>query len=229
MEDRVTPHSDQKKDRRSVLRWAATAAAFSTAYGVDVSGLRLSSAFAQARTVDVGPGDIGILNFAYALEQLEAAFYTVVLQRPYRGMSSYEQQILTGVRDHEIAHRELFRSTLGASAIPDLEVTFNRVNFASRASVLGTARTFEDLGVSAYNGAGPYITNPFYLATAGAIVSVEARHAALIRDMISPYSSAFAGDDVVNRQGLDVTRVPSQVLPKAAPFILTPISANQLP
>ena len=217
------------QNRRSLLRWAAAAAVSATAFGVDVKGMKLSQAFAQRAGADVGSGDIGILNFAYALEQLEAAFYTIVLQNPYRGMSSYEEQILTGVRDHEIAHRELFRSTLGASAIPDLQVTFNRVNFTSRASVLGTAKTFEDLGVSAYNGAGPYLTNPFYLATAGAIVSVEARHAALIRDMLAPYSAAFAGDDVVNRQGLDVTRVPSQALPKAAPFIVTPVSASQLP
>ena len=28
--------------------------------------------------VDLGTGDIGILNYAYALEQLEAAFYTQV-------------------------------------------------------------------------------------------------------------------------------------------------------
>ena len=214
--------------RRRFFKWAAAAAVSATAYGVDVKGLGLSKAFAQAGA-DVGGGDIGILNFAYALEQLEAAFYTEVLSRPYRGMSDYEQQILTGIRDHEIAHRELFRSTLGPSAIPDLQVTFSRVNFASRASVLGTAKTFEDLGVSAYNGGGPYLTNPLYLATAGSIVSVEARHAALIRDMLAPYSRAFAGDDVVNRQGLDVTRVPSQVLPKAKPFILTPVSASQLP
>ena len=221
-------HAPKDYQRRSLLKWSSIAAVSATAFGVDVKSLGLSKAFAQAGA-DVGGGDIGILNFAYALEQLEAAFYTEVLERPYRGMSSYEEQILTGIRDHEIAHRELFRSTLGSAAIPDLQVTFSRVNFASRSSVLGTAKTFEDLGVSAYNGAGPYITNPFYLATAGSIVSVEARHAALIRDMLAPYSRSFAGDDVVNRQGLDVTRVPSQVLPKAAPFILTPVSASQLP
>lgn len=228
----MTSHdTDQRSgsDRRSLFKWAAAAAVSAAAFGVDVKGMKLAQAFAQRAGADVGPGDIGILNFAYALEQLEAAFYTTALQNPYRGMSDYEAQVLTGIRDHEIAHRELFRTTLGASAIPDLQVDFNRINFASRASVLGTARTFEDLGVSAYNGAGPYLQNPFYLATAGSIVSVEARHAALIRDMLAPYSRTFAGDDVVDRRGLDVSRVPSQVLPKAAPFIVTPINASQLP
>ena len=214
--------------RRTLFRWSAAAAAAAVAFGVDVRGLGLTSAFAQAGA-DVGGGDVGVLNFAYALEQLEAAFYTQVLATPYRGMGPYEQQVLTGIRDHEIAHRELLRGALGPSAIPDLQVDFSRVSFGSRASVLGTAKTFEDLGVSAYNGAGPYISNPSYLQTAGAIVSVEARHAALIRDMLNPYSTAFAGNDVVNAAGLDVARLPSQVLPKAAPFIVTPVSARALP
>ena len=35
---------------------------------------------------------------------------------------------------------------------------FTSINFADRASVLGAAKTFEDLGVSAYNGAGKLLT-----------------------------------------------------------------------
>ncbi|MGB7786940.1 MAG: ferritin-like domain-containing protein [Salinimicrobium sp.] len=34
-------------------------------------------------TFDLGSGDLGILNYAYALEQLEAAFYTNVLDGAY--------------------------------------------------------------------------------------------------------------------------------------------------
>ena len=216
-------------NRRSFLKYAAAAAAAASAFGVDVNGLQLSKAFAQAAAVDVGGGEFGVLNFAYALEQLEAAFYTQVLATPYAGMSAYEQQVLTGIRDHEITHRDTFKVALTILAIPDLTPNFSRVDFASRASVLGTARAFEDLGVSAYNGAGVYLGNPLFLALAGSIVSVEARHAALIRDMLRPYSTYFAGDDLVDRAGLEPARVPSQVLPIAAPYIATPISASQLP
>ena len=214
-------------DRRSMMKYAAAAAVSAAAFGVDVDGLGLPQAFAQA-AVDVGPGDFGVLNYAFALEQLEAAFYTQVLATPYAGMSAYEQQVLTGIRDHEIAHRTLFRTTLTVLGIPDLTPNFSRVNFASRASVLGTARAFEDLGVSAYNGAGQLLTNALFLTIAGSIVSVEARHAALIRDMLRPHSTYFAGDDLVNRDGLEPARLPSQVLPVAAPNVATPISATQL-
>jgi hypothetical protein len=197
--------------------------------------LDLSKAYAQrgatvvGGAVDLGSGDFAVLNYAFALEQLEAAFYTQVVASPYRGMNRYEMEVLTDLRDHEVAHREFFRNALGFNRIPDLQVDFSRVNFASRQSVLTTARTFEDLGVSAYNGAGQLLSNPQFLAAAGTIVSVEARHAAIIRDIINPLSPAFAGNDVVDAAGLDVARLPSQVLPLADPFIVTPVTASQLP
>jgi hypothetical protein len=130
--------------------------------------------------VNLGGGDIGILNYAYALEQLEAAFYTKVIASPYASMAQAEATLLTDIRDHEIAHREFFKAALGSNAIGALEVNFTSIDFTSRTSVLATAKAFEDLGVTAYNGAGQLITDPNYLGLAGKIVSVEARHAALI-------------------------------------------------
>ena len=215
--------------RRAVLKWAGAVAAAATAFGVDVAGLRLSEAFAQA-PVDLGYGDFGVLNYAYALEQLEAAFYTQVLSHPYRGgMRANERSLLTEIRSHEVAHRELFRKTLGDKRIPDLTPNFSAVDFSSRTSVLQTASTFEDLGVGAYNGAGALIKSPQYLLVAGEIVSVEARHAATIRDLLDPLSPAFAGPGVVDSSGLDRALQPSQVLQAAGPFIATPITAYQLP
>ena len=220
---------DRSFPRRSMLKWAAAAMASAAAFGVDVRGLGLPAAFAQSGAVDLGGGDLGVLNYAYALEQLEAAFYTQALATPYQGMDRYEHSVLADIRGHEVAHREFFKKALGAKRIPDLAVNFKAVDFNDRKSVLKTASTFEDLGVSAYNGGGAAIQNVKYLAAAGSIVSVEARHAAILRDMLNTLSSSFAGDDVVDGSGLDVARAPSQVLPLAAPFIATPVSATQLP
>ena len=219
--------------RRSLLKWSAAGAATIFAFGGNFPNLDITEAFAQrgasAGAVDLGGGDIGVLNYAYALEQLEAAFYTQVLAQPYAGMNGYERQVLGDIRRHEVAHREFFRKALGRNRIPDLQVNFSAVNFGSRESVLTTAMTFEDLGVSAYNGGAQAIRNPKYLLAAGKIVSVEARHAAIIRDIIRPLSSNFAGDDVVDGSGLDVARPPSAVLRAAGPFIATPVSASRLP
>lgn len=227
----------QPPTRRNFLKYSSFAALTAFAFGaLNPSSLRAEDAFKglpiepiRQGAVDLGKGDEGILNYAYALEQLEAAFYTQVVSTPYSGMTSAERQILSDIRDHEIAHRELFKTALGKKAIPGLQVNFTSINFNSRQSVLGTAKTFEDVGVSAYNGAGQLLKKGDFLLLAGKIVSVEARHAAAIRDLISPMSASFAGDDAVDSSGLDPARLPSEVLPLVAPFITTQVTANNLP
>ncbi len=177
--------------------------------------------------VNFGTGDFAILNFAYALEQLEAAFYTQVIATPYTSISASETSLLTDIRDHEIAHREFFKAALGTNAIQALEVDFSTVNFNSRDSVLMTAKAFEDLGVSAYNGAGRYLASVDYLLLAGKIVSVEARHAAYIRDLLS--NGSFADGSVIDANGLEMSRKPRAVLSIAAPYIKTKLNASSLP
>ena len=179
--------------------------------------------------VSLGAGDIAVLNYAYALEQLEAAFYARVAQSFYAGAEADERIALVAIGAHERIHRDYLAQVLGQNAIPALEVDFGAVDFSSRSSVLQTARTFEDLGVSAYNGAGRLLTSAQFLLAAGKIVSVEARHASVIRDLLDPGSTAFAGDDVVDENGLDVVRTPSEVLAAAGPFIVTEIDASGLP
>jgi hypothetical protein len=151
--------------------------------------------------VNVGSGDAGVLNYAYALEQLEAAFYTQLRTGGYYTGSSItaaEKSILDDLYYHEVIHRDFFKAAItaaGATPIQALTPNFSAIDFSSRASVLGAAKAFEDLGVAAYNGAGQYITSPTYLYIAGKIVSVEARHAAIIRDLVS--EGTFVGNDVI--------------------------------
>jgi len=181
-------------------------------------------------TVDLGSGDIGILNYAYLLEQLEAAFYENATANPYTDMSAAEKTVLEDIREHERAHRDFFKKALGTSAIAQATFDFSSIDFKSRASVLGAAKTFEDLGVSAYNGAGQLLKDANYLLAAGKIVSVEARHAAAIRDMLNAYSADFAGDDVVTASnGLDQAKDPSTVLAAAKPYVKTTVVITNLP
>jgi hypothetical protein len=208
--------------RRSFLKYV----------GVGAAGVALTAAGCK-KDDDMGVGvyfgkdDIAILNYAYALEQLEAAFYTQVVASPYTGITATETSYLTDIRDHEIAHREFFKAALAGNAITSLEVDFSTINFTSRDSVLATAKAFEDLGVSAYNGAGYLIKNAAYLTLAGKIVSVEARHAAAIRDLIS--NGTFADSTVINSQGLDTSRSPTQVLAIAKTYIKTQLNVSDLP
>lgn len=209
--------------RRHILKWTGVAATLAVAGSV-LPNFGISSALAA----DLGSGDIGVLNYAYALEQLEAAFYSQVVKTPYSGMTSHERRVLSSIRDHEIAHRQFLKKALGKHAIPSLEVDFSAIDFTSKKSVLGTADVFENLGVAAYNGAGQLIKNVAYLAAAGSIVSVEARHTAAIQELIGGASANAAGAGHVDASGLDAALSPGEVLPKAAPFIKTPVTANSL-
>ncbi|RZK32551.1 MAG: ferritin-like domain-containing protein [Hymenobacter sp.] len=150
--------------------------------------------------IDVGTGDAGILNYAYALEQLEAAFYAQVRTSAfYNGASTAVKQVFDDLALHEAIHRDFLKAALQAANVTplkDLTPDFSSIDFATSNGVLTAARTFEDTGVAAYNGAGRFITDNTYLGLAGKIVSVEARHAALIRDMIA-YNS-FVDNTVVN-------------------------------
>ncbi|MES2193375.1 MAG: ferritin-like domain-containing protein [Pseudomonadota bacterium] len=225
--------------RRRFLAWSSTALLGALAFGGNLPGLSIEQAFAQTpggangKAVDLGEGDVGILNYAYALEQLEAAFYTQVMKTPYANMASADRDILTGIRDHEIAHRDFFKAALKKNAIPALDVDFSKIDFNSRDSVLSTAETFENLGVAAYNGAGQLLEKGEYLLLAGKIVSVEARHAAAIRHLIGMKSSgatasATPAESPVNDKGLDQALKPADVLSKAGPFVKTPITADDI-
>jgi len=212
--------------RRSFLKYAGASAAVAAA---TISGCNKDNDNFPGMDEGeyLGKGDIAILNYAYALEQLEAAFYTKVAETPYSGITDLEKALLTDIRDHEVAHREFFRVALQEHAIADLEVDFSSINFGSKESVLATAKAFEDLGVAAYNGAGQLIDKVEYLLLAGKIVSVEARHAALISDLIQ--NGSFADNDVVDMNGLEKSMSPTNVLTAAAPFIKTKINARDLP
>jgi hypothetical protein len=161
--------------------------------------------------------DTGILNYAYALEQLEAAFYTYVVTTPapgYTTLSTDEKELFTDLQKHEVIHREFLKVVLADKGIPT--ISFNATTFASlavdRATLLKSSQLIEDTGVSAYNGAAKYLSQVANLIVAGKIVSVEARHAAAVRDARDATGKLFAGDDVVSAQGLDVKTEPSAVI-----------------
>ena len=189
--------------------------------------LSQSKAGLSSGTVYLGYSDYAVLNYAYILEQLEAQFYIMVTENYFSGATDWQKMRLSQIRDHEIAHREFFKTALGKYAVPKIKFNLSSIDFSSSTSVLGTAQAFEDLGVSAYNGAGKYIKNPDYLTIAGKIVSVEARHAAYIRDLVKPDS--FADSSVVDMNGLDKASSPRQVIPNLLPYLPVKLDTSKAP
>ena len=177
-------------------------------------------------TVSVGSGDAGVLNYAYALEQLEAAFYTQVRAGSFYKSLAQNDAMRLALDDlyyHEVIHRDFLKAAIvgvaKATPIIDLTPEFSGIDFTSKTSVLKTAMAFEDLGVAAYNGAGSRIQSAAYLVLAGKIVSVEARHAALIRDFLN--EGSFVGSDVVTvaTTSLEISKDPATVVATANQFL----------
>jgi hypothetical protein len=239
--DQVPNALVQPIQRRSFLRYTGAGMALS---GLFLAGCDDDDESNSNNLLDVGSGDNGVLNYAYALEQLEAAFYTrVKAGQYYSTANAAEKQVFDDLALHEKAHADFLRTVLSTNAIKALDADFSSINFDDRSSVLNAAKTFEDLGVAAYNGAGRYIQTAAYLVIAGKIVSVEARHAALIRDMIG--YNTFVDSDVVNLftptsatsapgagngTGRERSMTPADVLTKANAFLKegSRLSANNL-
>lgn len=221
---------DSKLQRRAFLQYAGAGAAVVALTAAGCKKDR-SPSLSFGTTLDF-KDDFGVLNYAYALEQLEAAFYIRVASNPPSSFTTAQKNYFQDVQFHEIAHREFLKKVLGTAAIGSLEVDFSSINFSDGSSVLAAAKAFEDLGVAAYNGAGVRLKTDAYLVAAGQIVSVEARHAAWVRDQISNGSFAdlssltSLGANVSG--GLDAALTPDKVLLAAGQYIKTKINVINL-
>ena len=139
-----------------------------------------------------GSSDTAILNFALALEYLQASFYTEAEQiGALRGALAHQAHV---VGMHERAHVKAFKQLLGPAAIKEPRFNFHGVT-ESQGAFRSTAVAFEDLATAAYKEQAPLIKSKAYLAGALAIHSVEARHAAWIRRLAGFLPAAQAFDE----------------------------------
>ncbi len=127
-----------------------------------------------------GKGDVDILNYALTLEYLEAAFYAEAIKKGE--LSGKALNFAKIVGQHEQDHVDALKAVLGSKAVKAPKVDFG--DATGKDMFLPTAKTVEDLGVSAYQGQAPLIESVDVLASAGAILAVEARHAAWVADII---------------------------------------------
>ena len=202
---------------------------FQLAGGIAGAGLILSACTKRTVGSDIylGEGDVALLNLAYILQQLEATFYTQAVATPYYGLTASEAQLLSDMRDQEIAHREFFKTLLGTNAIPNIVTNFSMVTFAERGSTLGQGFILEDLVISAFNGMVHLFQNSDYALAVSRIVTVEARHSAYFRDLYS--LNSFADTTALDANGLDAAVSPAVALTKAKTYIQSTFDSTKLP
>lgn len=178
----------EEVDRDGAIREAAEAAG-DTRAGFFRKGGLLAVTGVAAGAAPVGlaaargsaKGDVKILNYALTLEYLEAAFYAeAVAKGKLDGIAATFAKVVAG---HEAAHVKALEQVLGTKAVKSPRFDFKGTT-GDEVTFLKTAVTLEDTGVSAYQGQADRIKSPQVLASAGAILAVEARHAAWVRDIL---------------------------------------------
>ena len=214
----------------------------------------LGSMFQKAYASPTSPTDLVLdtLNFALTLEYLEANFYIKAVASgiipPGDALNS-----LTVIRNHENEHVNFLKTAITAAGGTPVSFTAASFDFTAKGTfpgvfsdygtLLAVAQTFEDTGVRAYKGqAGNLISNNDYLTAALQIHSVEARHAAHLREMrkaanllvpagvdVKPWitldqsgigtsavQASYAGEENVMQAGVTIINIGGQKISAAA-------------
>jgi rubrerythrin len=157
------------------------------------SSTATKAAATGASTTSTNKGDVAILNYALTLEYLETEFYAKVIAAKL--FSGKVGALVKSFGAQEASHVVAIKGAvekLGGTPAAKPEGKFPIMN-ANQVAEL--AYTVENLGAAAYLGQAANIQSPEVLASALAIHSVEARHAAsfgtLVKKPITP-DGAFA-------------------------------------
>jgi rubrerythrin len=161
-------------------------------------------AFGASKGPKAAASDVDILNFALTLEYLEAAFYAEAVSKgALKGETAKYAKV---VSMDEAQHVAFLKTALGMHAVKKPAFDFKGTT-ADQATFQKTAMALEDTGVAAYAGAAPSIANKKTLAAALSVHSVEARHAAWIRNIIGKGSAPLPAP-----QPFDAAMTKAQVL-----------------
>ncbi len=173
----------------------------------------LNTRWALAQAADFG-SDIDVLNYALTLEYLEAAFYKQGQAKNL--LSGVEKEYLDTIAADEQAHVDAITATikkLGGKPVAAPAVNFGDA-FSSRDKYLTLSHTFENVGVGAYLGAAGFIKNKDVLAAAASIFGVEARHAALVGNLLG-----LPAEGGVYMGAFETPLTKAKVLSAVTPFL----------
>jgi hypothetical protein len=165
--------------------------------------------------------DVLVFKFADVLEQLESEFYKQALAKfkdndfVAAGFSSSQVAIeqFSVIQCDEATHSKVLQAALksfGEQPITSCKFKFDSA-LTDVATMAATARVVEAVGVGAYLGAAPLLTDPVLLTSAGSILTVEARHQTVL--------NILSGTGTAVPAAFDIALTPSEVLALAGPFI----------
>lgn len=120
----------------------------------------------------------------------------------------------TEIMNDETAHVTFLQTALTkAGATPRPKPTFKGIQQTDINAFAALAQVFENVGVGAYLMAAPAISSKAYLAAAGSILTIEARHAGFLDVLLGmPISASGAFDKPLTQ---------AQIVKDVSPFIVS--------
>ncbi|MEJ7749998.1 MAG: ferritin-like domain-containing protein [Thermoleophilaceae bacterium] len=158
-------------------------------------------------------GDLAIVNYALTLEYLEADFYQQVLDSG-EVKDKKVGEVAKEISENEQEHVAALKATveqLGGTPAKKPQTNFEDVLAGGEKVILETAATVENLGAAAYLGQAGNIKSPEILAAALSIHTVEARHAAVLNQVV--------GKSIVPDGAFAKPATMDEVLKMVKPFI----------
>ena len=214
----------QPLGRRGFLRVSAASAA--TVALVATTGCSTETptpVLADPHVLILAADDKGLFSYAYLLALALSTTYQKIVDAPPSDLTTAERSIFLNLRDHQVIYRELLHFYLDPTlpALVPGDFAFNLTSFTltTRAGVLEAAQQLADLAAAAYPVLMPLFASAstYQQSVLLKTVSVQARHAATIRDLRAPGS--FADDTVVDvATGLLRTKTPVEVTAALAPY-----------
>ena len=213
---------EQSLGRRVFLRVSAATAASAALVAAGCATDPVEPVAVDPYQLTLPADDQGLLYYVYLLAIAKATTYQKVVDAPAADLTATDKAVLADLRDHEVVHRQLLRYILDPTGVailypPAFVFNLTPFNLATRAGVLAAAQQLEDLTAAAYPAILPLYTDANQRSLLLKMTSVHARHAAAVRDLLTPGS--FANSDVVDAQGQIRTKTPTEVIAVLAPFV----------
>ena len=120
------------------------------------------------------------------------------------------------IRGHENDHVDFLEGALGNAARP--KPTFKNIEQKRLEDFLKVSQALENTGVGAYLAAAPIINSAEYLAAAGSILTIEARHAGFLNVLRDDPITGNALDDDSNNS-FETPLTIKEVVNNASPFV----------
>jgi hypothetical protein len=214
---------EQSLGRRGFLRVSAASAASAALVVAGCSDASTSVTAPDPHLLTLPTGDSGLFYYAYLLAVAQTTLYQKVMDAPPVDLTTAERGVFVDLRDHAVVYRETLRYFIdptGAVVLFPTDFAFSLASFTitTRAGVLAAAQQIADLAAAAHPVLLPLFTSASILQRTALLkaTSVLARHAAAVRDLLSPGS--FADSSVVDSSGQLLTKTPTEVTAALAPY-----------